>query len=198
MQQEIYNKLNKMTKDAANNASFALSKLSGELIKVEAKRVDIENVRKNFLKIKPESMVVGIYLPIIGDLTGATLLIFPEDVACKIVGFLLEKKIQTGRKFSELERSTLKEVGNIIGGSFLTVFANTLRIKLIEQAPSLSFDMFGAVIDQVIADFAQHSNEGLLIELEFNFVETQVIGQIVLAFGLEDMNKIFNNLKING
>ena len=86
------NKLVRMTNEAAKNASESLSKLSDEKVSVEVSKAEITKVHGKFPDIKPESIVAGIYLPITGDVKGASLLIFPEKVAYTLSDVLVRRK----------------------------------------------------------------------------------------------------------
>ena len=191
-------KLTKMTDEAADFASKALTKLSGEKVTVEVSKAEITKIQRKFPDIEPETIVAGIYLPITGDVKGASLLIFPEKIAYTLCDLLVKRKPGTTRKLNELDKSALKEVGNIICGSFLTVFSNTLKIKIVENVPSLSFDMFGAVVDVIIAEFAQKAEDALVIEVKFVFEHADIKGYVVLIFGLEEMKAIMEALGVEG
>ena len=188
-------KLSTMTTEAAKSASRALTKLSSEKVTVEVAKAEITKVQRTFPGIGPESIVAGIYLPITGEIKGASLLIFPEKIAYTLCDLLVRRKPGTTRKLTELDKSALKEVGNIICGSFLTVFSNTLKIKIIEHIPELSFDMFGAVVDQIIVQFAQKAQEALVIEVKFVFEHANIKGYVVLVFGIEEMKAIMEALE---
>ena len=178
--------LTEIAKEAAKKASLALLKLCGEKVTVEFvnfNKVEIEKIQKEFSGMDLESIVAGVYLPVTGDIKGASILIFPEKIAYTLCDELLRRKQGTTRQLSELDKSALKEVGNIICGSLLTVFSNNLKIKIIENVPEFSFDMFGAVVDRMIIQFAQEEEEVLIIELRFGFEHIRIKGHIILIFG---------------
>lgn len=179
---------------AAENASGSLSKLTGETVKVEVSKIEISNTRKSFSGIDPESMVAGVYMPVTGEIKGASLLIFPEKIAFDLCDLLVKRELGTSHQLTELDKSALKEVGNIVCGSFITVLSNTLKIKIIEHIPSFSFDMFGAVTDKIITQFALEEREALVIEVKFVFERIPVRGYLVLMFGLEEMKAIVDAL----
>jgi len=161
-------------------------------------KAEVTKAPRTFPGVGPESIVAGIYLPITGEVKGASLLIFPEKTAYTLCDVLVRRKLGTTRKLTELDKSALKEVGNIICGSFLTVFSNTLKIKIIEHIPELSFDMFGAVVDQIIVQFAQKAQEALVIEVKFIFAHANIKGYVVLVFGIEEMKAIMEALEAEG
>ena len=105
----------------------------------------------------------------------------------------------TTRKLSGLDKSALKEVGNILSGNYLAVLSNMMKIKIIEHIPSFSFDMFGAVISQIITKFAQKVEEALVVEIEFIFEPTILRGYFLMLFELEKIEKILGlRLACNG
>jgi chemotaxis protein CheC len=195
--QSIQKKLELMTEQAAKNASLALSRLTGESVSVIISGIGIETVQKNLLKnIEPETAAVGICMPITGELKGSSLLLFSKDIAYELTDLLFQRNLPfTKRDFSELDKSALKEVANIICSSFITVFADALKIKVTEHIPSISYDMYGAIIDQVIADFS--TEKGLVMEIKFDFKRSSVQGHVMLVFGIKEVEVIIKALQTN-
>ena len=191
----IENKLTKMIDEAARNASNALSKLSGQEITVEVLKAEITKIQRKFPDIEPKTMVAGIYFPITGDVKGAALLIFPEKLAYDLCNLLFRRGPEITPKLTELDKSALKETGNIICGSLLTVFSNTLKMKIVEHLPEFSLDMFGAVIDVIIAEFAQNAEDALVIQIKFVFQYSTIKGYVFLFFGLEETKAIIKALE---
>lgn len=185
----------KMINEAARNASRSLTRLSDEKVTVEVTKAEVARIQRKFPGIEPEAIVAGIYLPVTGDIKGASLLIFPEKIAYELCDVLVKREPGTTRKLTELDKSALKEVGNIICGSFLTVFSNTLKVKIIEHVPEFSFDMFGAVVDVIIAKFVQRAEDALVIKVKFIFEHAKIKGYVVLIFGLEQMQAIIKALE---
>ncbi len=175
---------------ASENASRALSKLSGEKIRVDVSKVEIKKNQDTIFPIHPEAMVAGVYMPVTGEIKGASLLVFPEKMAGEMCDCLVRREAGTTKQLTELDKSALKEVGNIICGSFLTVLSNTLKIKIIEHVPNLSIDMYGAVVDQIVAQFALSEGDALVFEVKFIFEKVPVDGYVVLIFGIEELQAV--------
>lgn len=190
-------KLTEITDEAAKNAGIALSKLSREHVSVVVEKAVITNVKRVFPDIDFETRVAGIYLPVTGDIQGASLLIFPEKIAFTLCDILNKKEAGLTHQLDEMDESALKEVGNILCGSFMTVFSNKLKIKIIEHISEFSFDMFGAVVDQILAEFALKTDDALVIEIKFSFEERTLKGYVVLLFGLDKMKVITDALEIS-
>ena len=187
--------LNQINKHAAESSSRALSKLIDRPVGVGMSRADIKKIEEFDLLIGQEEVVAGIYLPLTGDIKGAALLIFPKETAFTLSDLLVKREAGTTRKLTELDESALKEVGNIISGSYLTVLSNMLQIKTIEHIPNFSFDMFGAVVSQIITDFAQKVEKALVIEIEFLFEPETIKGYFLLLFMVEQLEAILSSLE---
>lgn len=188
------NKLKEINGRAAVKASDALSKLIDRQVEVEIHRAEVKEVRNLSPFIGPEEMVAGIYLPVTGDINGAALLIFPKETAFVLSDLLVKREPGTTHKLTELDKSALKEVGNVVSGNFLTVLANVLQIKVVEHIPDFSFDMFGAITSQIIANFAQKVREALVVEIEFSFKPETLKGYFLLLFEAEQFSAIVRSL----
>jgi len=188
------NKLQEVNEQAAANASDALSKLIDRQVEVEISRTEVKKVEDLSPLIGPEEMVAGIYLPVTGDINGAALLIFPKETAFVLSDLLVKREPGTTHKLTDLDTSALKEVGNIISGNYLTVLANVLQIKIIEHIPNFSFDMFGAIVSQIITAFAQKTQEALVIEIEFTFKPETFKGYFLLLFEVEQFKAMLGSL----
>lgn len=198
MKQIVLDKLGNIVKVAADNASRALSKLINEPVGVGISLPKIGKLKDYFVRnfdAKLDSMVVGICLPIVGKMQGVAITVFTNQVAHKIIDRLCKTTSEKHHIFSDLGKSTLQEVGNVVCGSFLTVFANKLGMNIIEQAPSFAFDMFGAMMDHVFIDFAQKADESLVMEVKFNFHESKFNAYMIFVVGTKDMAAIFKNLE---
>ena len=190
--------LTKIVKEATNKASLALLKLTGDEASVEFTKIEVGKIQGAFSKIDPELIVAGVYLPISGDIKGASLLIFPKKITYALCDVMVKRKAKTARQLTELDKSVLKEVGNIVLGSLLTVFSNRLKMKMIEHLPEFSHDMFGALVDQIITQFIQKSEEVLTVELLFNFKKTiHIKGYVFLIFGTEEIKFLIKKMEEN-
>jgi len=189
-------KLEQINREAADNTSAALSKLIGRSVGVAISRANIKKVESLSPLIGIKDMVAGIYLPVTGDIHGAALLIFPKEAAFILSDLLIKRPHGTTRKLTPLDESALKEVGNIISGNYLTVLSNTLQIKVVEHLPNFSFDMFGAIVSQIITKFTEKAENALVIEIEFTFRPETFKGYFLLLFEVEQFKAILSTIRV--
>ncbi len=187
-------RLQKINNQAALNASIALSKLVDKPVSLKMSPVEVRNVEGLSPIIGPEEIVAGIYVPVTGEVKGAAVIIFPKETAFTLSDLLVRREPGITRKLSELDRSALKELGNIISGNYFTVLSNMLQVKIIGDIPRFSFDMFGAVISQVITEFSQKAEKALVIELKFIFDLTTLSGHFLLMLDRAEIKAILRSL----
>ena len=187
--------LDDITREAAENTSKALTKLLDRNVSIEFLRVGVKNVDDLCPLIPSEEIVAGILMPVTGEAEGAALLVFPKETALALTEFLTDRASGTAGQLTEFDKSALKEVGNIIAGAYLTVVSNTIAARLIEHVPEFAYDMFGAIISQVVTKFAEDAEDVFIVEVEFAFPPENLRGYLLLVFGKADSERIFGALE---
>ena len=175
-------KLKSINTEAALAASSALCKMIGQPVNLRAINTSVIKSNELGSLFEREAVVAATYLPITGDVRGAALLIFTEASAIRLAELLLKKEPGTTKKLSELGCSALQEVGNIICGNYLTVLSNALQAKIVEHVPHFSLDMFGAIMEQVISQFAGDAERAVVVAIEFTTAPVTFTGHLVLLF----------------
>jgi chemotaxis protein CheC len=92
----------------------------------------------------PEDAVFAVVMPIIGDLEGDVLLMFPPADA-KGICALLGVDVTT-----DDGRSALGEICNILGTSYINALAGMTGLEMEPKPPATTFDMIGAIVGSVL------------------------------------------------
>ena len=142
--------LRKISEAGTHNASKALSAMTGRSVEIKTISTDFVPIEKIPQFYGPEEVVTAVYLPVTGDAHGCALLVFDKNSAVKVADLLMQKAEVTEPSIG-LYESALKEIGNIMSGSFLNATADLLNIKLVEGIPTLTTNMMGAIMNQLIS-----------------------------------------------
>ncbi len=188
-------KLQEIHENACINISHALTKLSGRKVIVDIINPKISGIKELSPLIDPNEIVAGVYLPVTGQAKGASILVFPKETAFKLCDFLLKRNIGTTKELTELDKSALKETGNIFCGTYFTTLANELKIKIIEHIPEFSFEKFGGILTQIITKFAAKAEKTLVVEIEFMFTDVVLQGYFLLLLEKEQIEQIIGSLE---
>lgn len=175
------------------HAATALSQLMGKTVYLNVPKViamDITSLPK--VCGGAERMVAGIYLQILGNARGNILMVFPKDNALSILEKLLSPHQPAGTTLTELEISTLKEVGNILASAYLNALGNMLKMPLIPSIPLFSFDMAGAIVDDVLVALGEAGDAAFMIETEFTIGNERTSGHFFLLPATPSLDVILN------
>ena len=96
--------------------------------------------------------------------------------------------------FDEISLSALQEIGNIIGGAYLSSLSALTRLVISESIPYLSIDMAGAILSVPAIEFGKIGDKALLIQSQFVDDENEVDGFFILIPTVESYEKIFASL----
>lgn len=164
----------------AGNAVTALSKMV-------SKRIDMKVPIVNIVEFKevaelvggPEMLVSGIYFKVSGDITGSIMFLIDNDSSRTLINWLMCKN-ETNAELDDIELSALKEVGNILAGSYLSSLSTLTGLSMTVSIPSLAIDMAGAIMSVPVILFGQVGDHVLLIETDFIEGINQVKGNFFL------------------
>ncbi|NLV35176.1 MAG: chemotaxis protein CheC [Clostridiaceae bacterium] len=166
----------------AGNAVTALAKLLNRKVDMDVPMVKIfkfNELSETFGGA--ELPVVGILLKVSGDLTGYIMYILERDAASTLVNMLMGRPLYEMSEFSEMDISALKEIGNILTGSYLSALSGLTNLKIVSSFPDLAIDMAGAILSVPAIEFGKVGDTVLYIETQFVEGEKKVVGDFFLV-----------------
>lgn len=187
--------LREVSNIGSGHAATALSQLLGRRILLNVPRVqvllisDVPDVVGG-----PETPVAGLFFRIFGQAAGSILILLPQDSALLLVRDILKQEVSAGPSLQEMEASALKEVGNILAGSYLNAIGQMLHLALIPSVPGLALDMAGAVLDTMLIELSRQGETALLIETEF-LSESTITGHFFLLPDPDSLDLILTILQ---
>jgi len=155
----------------AGHAATALSQMTNRRIMINVPKITVtrlEDVAE--LLGDPSEIVAAILLHMLGDLTGRTLLVFPESSARRVCDLLLGRPVGKTEGFGNLEQSSLKEAGNILCGAYMNALSSFMGMMLLPSVPSLVIDSAAAVLTSTYLNFGGDRDYVFCVETQFNFV----------------------------
>lgn len=166
----------------AGNAANALSLMLNKKVDItvpQVKVVPLEEVPDTLGG--PENIVVGILLRVEGPAPGSVMFLLPQNQAFELVDMLMMREKGSTQAFAEMEQSALKEIGNILTGSYLNALSYFTKLTLQPSVPAVARDMLGSILSIVLAEIGQFSDYALLIETEFLDGEDGITSQFFLV-----------------
>ena len=163
----------------AGHAATALSQMTDQRIMISVPTLSIASIDDMPNQIaEPEEPVAAVLMRMEGDLTGLTLLVFPQPIALRVAGLMMRRPVTV---LGEIEESAIKEAGNILSAAYLNALADFLNMTLLPSPPSLAVDMSDAVLSSTFVASAQGASEVVCVESEFSLLD---IGERLRGFFL--------------
>jgi len=184
----------------AGHAATALSQLTDRRIMISVPEIEItrlEDVPRTFGD--PEAIVAAVLMHVLGDLTGRTLLLLPEDNARLLCDLLLRRAPGATTDIGQLEESSLKEAGNILSGAYLNALSDFMGMMLLPSVPSMVVDLSGAVLTTAFLNFGQDRDFVFCVETDFHFTEAgrTLTGHFLLLPDLASLRAIFEAIRLS-
>jgi len=183
----------------AGHAATALSQLTDRRIMINVPEISItrlEDIPASYGD--PEAVVAAVLMHVLGDLTGRTLLLLPEDNAHLLCDLLLRRPPGTSDTIGQLEESSLKEAGNILAGAYLNALSDFMGMMLLPSVPSLVVDLAGAVLTTAFLNFGQDRDFVFCVETNFRFTDADqaLTGHFLLLPDLASLRAIFEAIRL--
>ncbi len=194
-----YDVLREVGNIGAGNAATALATMLQTKVDMKVPRVELVDFSKMGEAMGGEEQIMaGIYLQIAGDLTGSIMFLLEEKSAHELVAHLMgtnNTEFVEGQPFDEMEQSALKEIGNIITGSYLNSLSLLTNLKITESVPSLAIDMAEALLSVPAIEFGMLGDKMLLIQTSFS-EDTDLNGYFILVPDLPSYTKLLQALGV--
>src|SRR5438552_1400907 len=146
----------------------------------------------------PQDVVAAVLMHMLGDLTGRTLLLFPESVGRRVCDMLLRRPVGTTAVFDALEQSCLKEAGNILAGAYLNALSDFMGMLLLPSVPSLVVDLSAAVLTTTYLNFGHERDFVFCVETEFTIDSGEGLrGDFLLLPDLASLKAIFDAIRLS-
>jgi len=159
--------LQEMANIGAGNASTALSQMLQREIKMGIPKTEVIPIEEVSTRVESEKIVVGIYLRISDEIPSYVMLLIPRDSAFAISNMLLgEEENKSKEVLSEMDRSALNEVGNVMICAFFDSLSELFGMSIIPGPPKLAYDIPAAVIDYILIQIGQVANQVLFFNVD--------------------------------
>ena len=180
----------------AGNATTAISHMLNIKVDMEVPKVEFLTFQELTTAISAEEeTVVGIYLEVESDIGGSMMFLLKMESARYLVNRLMGRPDDYEEEFSEMDLSAIKEIGNIISGSYLSALSSMTNMVITASVPYLAIDMAAAILSVPAIQFGQYGDNALLIQTEFGD-EVKIKGFFILMPDVESYDKILTSLGI--
>ena len=186
----------------AGNAATSLSVLINESVKItvpEVKILDYDGVINTIGD--PEELGIASLIYYIGDIRGVVLFLLGYEDANSIADILTygmdDEVAKEGNLLSDMKLSTIREIGNILGSSYLGSISALTGLEVDISVPYVAVDMVGSIIGAPMFEFSIDNNKIMLIEESFVTDTTRLKSHVILFADIPSLNKMLERLGLS-
>ena len=180
----------------AGNATTAIAGMLGSSMKMNVPSVQLMEASKLGDSICPEEeTIVGVFLEVQNDITGSMMFLMKLPAAHFLVNKLMGRDESYDKDFDEMDLSAIKEIGNIIAGSYLSALSTMTQMSIAPSVPYIAVDMAASILSVPAIQFGQYGDNALFIETEFGD-NVMLDGYFILMPDPKSYTKILGSLGI--
>ncbi|MDR0851777.1 MAG: chemotaxis protein CheC [Clostridiales Family XIII bacterium] len=179
----------------AGNAATSLSVLLDEDVLISLPVVRIEDYDAVVTSVGgPEELAVSVLLNFSGEANGVILFLLSMEDAKDIMNILgvVDEEYTSG--LSETKISAVKEIGNILGSSYLGSIASLTGINIDVSIPYIAIDMIGAILAAPVVQFGAEDSKVLYIEEVFSTGQRKLNGHVIMFTDVYSLKEILGRL----
>ena len=182
----------------AGNATTALSVMLNSGLRVEVPVVKILKFDDIADMIGgPDTVIAAVLTHFSGEVSGMTLFVLELEEAKNLAGTMLGKTYGDDFvEFDHMDKSALKEIGNILMSSYISSISTLTNLKLSIAPPAICVDMAGSVLSLPISELGQVGDQALIIDSKFLDNERPINGFLLFVTDEMSYEHIFRVLGI--
>ena len=181
----------------AGNAVSAIANMLGMMIDMNVPSIRMMEASKLGTAVGAEDeTIVGIFLEVCDDIEGSMMFLLDIPSARYLVSKLMMSDASSDKPFDEMELSALKEIGNIIAGSYLSALSSLTNLVIAPSVPYIAVDMAASILSVPAIQFGQFGDNALLIQTEI-CAEVAINGYFILMPEQDSYEKILTSLGIS-
>lgn len=188
----------------AGNAATALATMLDEKVDISVPIVQITDFDTAIRALGgAETMTVGVLVNFLGEANGMIMFLLKMEEAKDILDILIgedsddndEENIDENH-LSDLKLSAIKEIGNILGSSYINSIATMTGLRIEVSVPYIAIDMAGALMSVPLIEFGSVGDKVMFIEESFTGEKNKLISNIIMFAEMETIKIIMERLGI--
>lgn len=183
------------------NAASALSEMLGISVDISIPSVKLLEFNETVEYLGgPENIILGMLVGLKGDIQGMMLYALQKGFAASMIKAVFGREMSDLMNLSEMDRSFIKEIGNILAGSYVNALSSLTGLFIDISVPDISVDMAGSILAVPAVEFAELGSKVLFIDDSFIFGESadssEIRSNMILIPELKSLETLFSRLGV--
>ena len=179
------------------NAATALSSMLGCEVRISMPEVRIMGYNEAIDWIGgPEAITAGVLVHMSGELNGIMLSVQQLEFVNLVLERMMDRTVEHYEDLTELDRSALVEVGNIMISTFINALSGLAEITTHLTVPAFAVDMQGAILAVPMAEFGGQSDYIMTIGGTFICDGKEAPCRLLLSPDIRSLNFLLKKLGV--
>lgn len=180
----------------AGNAASSLAVILNERISIGLPIVKITDFNDAVNAMGcAETMTVGVLINFSGEAEGMIMFLIGMEDTKRILNILLQD-FEEADEMTEIKLSAIKEIGNILGSSYIGSIEAMTGLKINLSPPYIAIDMAGALMSVPIIEFGAVGDKVMFIEESFIGEGQEFRSNVVMFAQIDTLELIMKRLEL--
>lgn len=180
------------------NAATALSQMMNKPVRITLPEVRIMEYNEAIEWIGgPEEVTAGVLVKMSGDIGGIMLSVQKLELVNVVLSAMLGESIDGYDNLTELERSAMVEIGNIMISTFINALSGLADVNIKLTVPAFAVDMQGAILTVPMAEYGGMSDYLMAIGGNFVCDGKEVPCHLILSPDLRSLDFLLRKLGVS-
>ena len=180
------------------NAATALSQMMNKQVRITLPEVRIMEYNEAIEWIGgPEEVTAGVLVKMSGDIGGIMLSVQKLELVNVVLNAMLGENIDSYDNLTELERSAMVEIGNIMISTFINALSGLADVNIKLTVPAFAVDMQGAILTVPMAEYGGMSDYLMAIGGNFVCDGKEVPCHLILSPDLRSLDFLLRKLGVS-
>ena len=180
------------------NAATALSQMMNKPVRITLPEVRIMEYNEAIEWIGgPEEVTAGVLVKMSGDIGGIMLSVQKLELVNVVLNAMLGENVDNYENLTELERSAMIEIGNIMISTFINALSGLADVNIKLTVPAFAVDMQGAILTVPMAEYGGMSDYLMAIGGNFVCDGKEVPCHLILSPDLRSLDFLLRKLGVS-
>ncbi len=180
------------------NAATALSQVLKKTTKMSLPAVYVLGYNEAIEMVgTPEEIVAAVLVKMSGEINGIMLFILKIDFINAVLDSVLSKDIDDYMDLTELEKSALEEIGNIIISSYVNAMSGLTGVSIKLSIPSIAINMLGGILSVPMVEFGYETDKLMMINGKFIVDDKVLDSNLLMMPDIQSLNYLMQKLGVN-
>lgn len=144
----------------------------------------------------PEKVITGILVTLSVDIEGMIMFLLEDTFAKVVLSTFLGKEDVNVTQLDDTDMSAIKEMGNIMAGSYLGAIGTLTGMTIDMSTPSMTVDMMGAIMNAPMIEFSEVGDKVLFINDGFVIDKVDIKSNIILIPTVKSLDILMKKLGV--